>query len=216
MRPDGAAPTSLRRAAHRPQRPGRDGLCSIGRHPAGQHPLAEGPRVPAISGAVAGCGGSGGMAGRARLPGNLELARMTTPAPAAADPRRDANGRWLPGHGPGRQFGSKNKNSRAALVGVQSLAPEAIQKLRERMLEGDMAAIKLILEYTLPKGGRTVDLGSNDPNAITDAMVHGEVSPDEGVRMAQAIKTVGDAAEIKELKRQVEELELLISSLANR
>lgn len=141
---------------------------------------------------------------------------MTTPTPAAADPRRDAQGRWLPGMAPGRKPGSKNKVSQAALAGVQSFAQEAVIQLGERMRQGDMAAIRFILEYCLPRGGRTVDLGSNDPNAIMDAATSGEISPDEAARLAQAAKTVGDAAELKELKKQVEELELLITSMTKR
>jgi len=140
---------------------------------------------------------------------------MTT-TPAAADPRRDAQGRWLPGMAPGRKPGSKNKTGVAELRKVQSFASEAIAKLVERMRDGDMGAVRFILEYTLPRGGRTVDLGSNEPNAIMDAATSGEISPDEAARLAQAAKTVGDAAELKELKRQVEELELLITSMTKR
>ena len=125
---------------------------------------------------------------------------------------RAANGQFLPGFG-GRKLGSKNKTSKATLHAVQALSSEAVAKLGERMRDGDMNAIKLILEYTLPKGGRTIELDSNDPNAISDAAMMGEISPDEAARLAQSIKTAGDAAELRELKRQVEELELLVSSL---
>lgn len=129
-----------------------------------------------------------------------------------AQPERRPNGTFAPGFG-GRPKGSKNKISRDTLNAVQGLSSEAVFKLRERLQDGDMGAIRLILEYTLPKGGRTIDLGTNDPNAITDAAAHGEISPDEAARLAQAVKTVGDAAELQELKRQVEELELIISSI---
>jgi hypothetical protein len=128
---------------------------------------------------------------------------------------RRPDGTFAPGSG-GRQRGSKNKVSRDTLAAVQGLSSEAVSKLAERMRAGDMGAIRLILEYTLPKGGRTIDLETNDPNAIADAAAHGEISPDEAARLAQAVKTVGDAADLRELKRQVEELELLISSLAKR
>ena len=79
-----------------------------------------------------------------------------------------------------------------------------------------MGAIKLVLDYTLPRNGRTIELESSDPNALIDAAAMGEISPDEAARLAQAYKTAGDASEMKELKRQVEELELLIGSLTKR
>jgi hypothetical protein len=126
--------------------------------------------------------------------------------------RRAPDGKFLPGFG-GRKRGSRNRVSHNSLVAVQALSSEAVAQLAVRMRAGDMQAIRLILEYTLPRGGRTIELESNDPNAIIDAAAHGEISPDEAARLAQAVKTAGDAAELKELKRQVEELELLISSL---
>ncbi len=128
---------------------------------------------------------------------------------------RRPNGTFGPGN-PGRVRGSKNKVSLASLKAVQDLSSEAIAKLKERVTAGDMTAIKLVLEYTLPKGGRTVELDSSDPNAIIDAAVMGEISPDEAARLAQATKTASEAAELKDLKRQVEELELLITSLSKR
>ncbi|WP_103729573.1 hypothetical protein [Novosphingobium sp. HII-3] len=128
---------------------------------------------------------------------------------------RLANGTFAPGSG-GRPRGSKNKVSLTSLKAVQDLSSEAVAKLRERVTAGDMGAIKLVLEYTLPKGGRTVELDSTDPNAIIDAAAMGEISPDEAARLAQATKTASEAAELKDLKRQVEELELLITSLSKR
>jgi hypothetical protein len=127
-------------------------------------------------------------------------------------PTRDEHGRWLPGNG-GRKRGSKNKTSLATLKAVQDLSSEAVAQLKERLRAGDMGAIKLILSYTLPNGGRVIELDSTDPHAISDAAMMGEISPDEAARLAQAVKTSGDAAELRELKQQVDELEALIASM---
>lgn len=142
---------------------------------------------------------------------------MQAPVPVPPEYAKKPNGQFASGPGnPGRRRGSKNAISRNTLTSVQALASEAVAKLAERMRAGDMMAIRMILEATLPKGGRTIDLESNDPNAISDAAMMGEISPDEAARLAQAVKTSGDAAELNELKRQVEELELLITTLAKR
>ena len=134
------------------------------------------------------------------------------PLPLGWSPERSAKGTFLPGNG-GRPIGSKNKASRAALNAVQEMSSEAIDRLRDKMREGDMTAIRYILDYTLPRGGRTVELDSSDPNAIIDAAAHGIISPDEAARLAQSYKTAADAADLKEIKAQVDELELLISAL---
>ena len=137
---------------------------------------------------------------------------IITLPPSDAPPTRDDQGRFLPGCG-GRKRGSKNKTSKAILKAVQDLSPVAVEQLAIKMRLGDMSAIRLILEWTLPKGGRTIDLESNDPNAIADAAMMGEISPDEAARLSQAIKTAGDAADLKELKRQIDELETLMTAM---
>lgn len=130
---------------------------------------------------------------------------------------RGPDGKFLPGFG-GRKPGSKNKSPGIlALRSVEDLASETIGKLAEQMRAGNMAAIKLILDYTLPRGGRTIDLdGTMEPNELIAAATNGEISPDEFARMAQAWKSASDAADLRDLKHQVEQLELLVSSVTKR
>lgn len=129
-----------------------------------------------------------------------------------SDISRTPDGRFRPGFG-GRQKGSRNKISRSTLAGVQALSSEAVGQLAIKMREGDMTAIRYILDYTLPRGGRTIDLDTSQPNTLIDAATSGEISPDEFARIAQGWKTASDAADLKDLKHQVDQLELLISSL---
>lgn len=128
---------------------------------------------------------------------------------------RLSNGKWAPGNpGGGRKIGSTDAIPHTAQKAVHGLASEAIAKLAERVRNGDFAAIKYVLDCTLPRGGRTIDLGgSADPNVLIEAATTGFITPDEFARMAQAWKSVGDAADLKELKHQVEQLELLITGL---
>lgn len=129
------------------------------------------------------------------------------------NPQRDGAGRFKPGQG-GRPPGVRNKKPSGALAAIQSLSDEALIQLGQLVREKNFAAIRLVLEYTLPRGGRTVDLdGTADPNELIAAVTTGEISPDEFARIAQGWKTASDAADLKELKQQVEELELLISAL---
>lgn len=122
---------------------------------------------------------------------------------------RDTSGRFTGGNKITRA-GSKNRVSKDALSAVQSLASLAIANLRVRIEAGDMAAIRLCLEYTLPRGGRTIDLDTANPNAWADAMAEGEISVDEAARAAQALGKLAGVAEIQELQTRLDELETSI------
>lgn len=142
---------------------------------------------------------------------------LAATAPPAIPPegRDPATGRILPGHG-GRPRGSKNKRRAATLEtqeAIEALGPAAVEQVAVALRRCESWAVKLVLDRVLPAGGRTIELNSSDPNAIIDAAAHGHISPDEAARLAQASKTVADAAELKELKAQVEQLELLITAL---
>lgn len=125
-------------------------------------------------------------------------------------PQRDGTGRFLPGHG-GRPRNSKNKVSRDALAAVQGLSSLAIHHLQQRIEAGDMAAIRLTLEYTLPRHGRAIELDSDDPRAWTDALAHGEVSPAEAATAAQALSKLAEIADIQELRTRLDELEAVLT-----
>lgn len=126
-----------------------------------------------------------------------------------------SNGKFAPGNpGGGRRIGATDTISHSTQKAIHGLASEAVAKLAERIRQGDWSAIKFVLDSTLPRGGRCVDLGgSADPNVLIEAATTGQISPDEFARLAQAWKSAGDAADLKDLKHQVEQLELLITSL---
>ena len=141
--------------------------------------------------------------------GQGDLVMSETPPIIPVDQRsaaRDQLGRFGPGN-PGRTPGSKNAVSRAALTAVQNLSSLAVMKLRERIDAGDMQAIRLCLEFTLPRGGRTIDLDTANPMAWADAMAEGEISPTEAATAAQALVRLSEVAEIEELRRRIDELE---------
>ena len=126
---------------------------------------------------------------------------------------RDARGRIKPGFG-GRARGSKNKASREAVAAVQELAPKAIESLKVLLAQHNFAAVKYVLDTTLPRDGRPIDLdATTNPHDLMEAVTSGEISPSEFARISQGFKTALDAVELKELKSQVDELELLIAAL---
>ncbi|MEP3143318.1 hypothetical protein [Qipengyuania citrea] len=122
-------------------------------------------------------------------------------------------GRFKPGQG-GRPPGVRNKKPSGALAAIQSLSDEALAQLAALVREKNFAAIRLVLEYTLPRGGRTVDLdGTADPNELIASVTSGEISPDEFARIAQGWKTAAEAADLADIKAQIAELETLVSAM---
>lgn len=148
------------------------------------------------------------------LPLSRDVGLIVMATNLTLDSGRAPDGRFLPGTG-GRKKGSRNKSpGLSTLIAVNGLASEAVSFLGEQMRAGNMAAIKLILDYTLPRGGRPIDLdGTMEPNELIEAATSGEISPDEFARLAQGWKTAAEASDVKELSHKVEELELLITSL---
>lgn len=136
--------------------------------------------------------------------GIIMSASQNTPTLWAPERRND--GTFAPGHG-GRPRNTKNKVSRDALAAVQSLSSLAVMRLRERIEAGDMAAIKLCLEYTLPRGGRAIELDTTNPSEWADALAHGEVSPAEAATASQALAKLTEIAELDELRKRIDELE---------
>ena len=77
-----------------------------------------------------------------------------------------------------------------------------------------MACDQYVLDFVLPKDGRTIDMGGiNDPQKLIEAATSGVINPTEFAKMAVAMKAVLDASELRELKSQVDELEALIGAL---
>jgi hypothetical protein len=133
------------------------------------------------------------------------------PVDHRSDSGRDGNGRFASTPGNiGRPRGTRNKVSRNALAGVQALAPSAIAKLANLIEAGEMQAIKLVLEYTLPRGGRALELDASDPDAVTNAIVDGDISPDEGDRVASAFGKLAGLRDLETLRQRLDELEAAV------
>lgn len=122
---------------------------------------------------------------------------------------RDALGRFGPGNG-GRMPGSRNKVSSAAMQAIKDMSSEALSALRARIQAGDMQAIAFCLDRILPKG-RTVELFSTDPLAISDAVANGDLTTAEAKDLAAALAKLRDLAELDDLKTRIDELERAVA-----
>ena len=125
---------------------------------------------------------------------------------------RKTNGQFG-ANNPGRRIGSENKAAKQRVGEVQALWPKARAQLEARVEAGDMTAIKLVCDYCLPRGGRPIDLESIHPNAAIEAAMLGDISPDEFARLSQGLKTAMDASNIDDIRKSLDELELLVASM---
>tara|TARA_R110000772_G_scaffold22737_6_gene61300 strand:+ start:552 stop:1031 length:480 start_codon:yes stop_codon:yes gene_type:complete len=124
---------------------------------------------------------------------------------------RDATGRFVPGHSIGRPKGSKSAFNKQVLAALGDLTSQAMAVLKERLNQNDLKAATFVLARFLPEH-RLTDVGSVDPTAWADAMATGEITVSEAGKAAQALKTISDAGEVKELRARLDEIETLITA----
>lgn len=124
---------------------------------------------------------------------------------------RDATGRFVPGHSIGRPKGSKSAFNKQVLTALGDLTSQAMAVLKQRLNDNDLKAATFILQRFLPEH-RLTDVGSTDPTAWADAMADGSITVSEAGKAAQALKTIADAGEVKELRARLDEIESLITA----
>ena len=134
------------------------------------------------------------------------------PVPHIKPEDRDASGRFKAGSA-GRKAGALGR-SKAIIDGVEALGPDALAVLGTMVRQGVWPAVKLVLDYCLPKDGRPIDLGGkSDPHDLIEAATTGIINPTEFAKLAVGFKSALDAAELQTLKNQVDELEALVKAL---
>jgi hypothetical protein len=121
--------------------------------------------------------------------------------------RDDSNGRWL--RGPGRKFGSRNKQSAELMKTVRAMGPRAVEKLATALDADQQWAILLILKYCLPSS-RTIEMEGADPEDIRHGVIAGDLSPDEAKSIATAMEKLKGIQDLDDLRARLSELEKLL------
>jgi len=117
----------------------------------------------------------------------------------------------------GRPQGSRNRATRLRESLWDDL-PELIEKTRQLAKEGDMVAMRLLLERTLPavKGSTaTVELPelemaittTEKADAVVAAIGRGDIAPEIGSTLLTALGTLSKIREVDDLTRRLEVLE---------
>jgi hypothetical protein len=99
---------------------------------------------------------------------------------------------------------------------LQTLAPEIFERLAEKVEEGDMGAIKLVMDrilpslrptaqqITLPNSGESL---FQKADSVFSATVNGEVSADVSSQLITALAGMARIKEITELEQRIASLE---------
>jgi hypothetical protein len=126
-------------------------------------------------------------------------AQPESPAPAAAAAGRDGKGRFARGnkYGPGNPFARQTAALRSALL--RQLTEEQIEKvaalLLQKALEGDLAAIRLVLLYAIGKPTPAVNPDDLDRQELEYHRAD-RVSPEEMERLTAALMPLAMANEL--------------------
>ncbi len=146
----------------------------------------------------------------------------TQPTENLQEQGRTPKGRFAKGFAQnptGRKLGSRNKATQAALSLMEGQLEQITQTLIDAALDGDMTAIRLILERLVPPCKEKAFPQINLPPvtdarslpkltaAILGAVADGRITPGEGQALAALANTHAKNLELAELEQRIAALE---------
>lgn len=128
-------------------------------------------------------------------------------------PERSARGQFKPGHS--GNPGGRSGQTQAIRAKLTEGAEAVTKKVMAAAKKGDMQACRLILERLVPPIKATYEPVLFDPDesdlpsaakSILRAIASGELPPDQGRHLIEALSSVAKVIEVEELQKAVEEL----------
>lgn len=150
------------------------------------------------------------------------MKKTTQPTENLQEQGRTPKGRFAKGFAQnptGRKAGSRNKATQAALSLMEGQLEQITQTLIDAALDGDMTAIRLILERLVPPCKEKALPQLNLPPvtdaaslpkltaAILGAVADGRITPGEGQSLAALANTHAKNLELAELEQRIAALE---------
>ena len=126
------------------------------------------------------------------------------------------------GNPAGRPKGIKDKRHRFNEA-IESMIPEVLESVFQKAIAGDMTAAKMLLDRSLPTKRpeqERVQISIKENTALNardvlQGVFAGEVSPDVGVSLLNAITGALKAVEVEDLAKRIEVLESKKNEPAN-
>jgi hypothetical protein len=131
---------------------------------------------------------------------------------------RKPRGRPFKPGNPGRPAGSKNKTTRMAEQLLDGQAEQLVQKLVELALDGNVAALRMVLDRVCPpRKGQPVDIVMPPINSSQDvfpaiasvwtAIRDGQLTPEEASALSIVIDRSIHAIELQDIAKRIAALE---------
>ena len=126
------------------------------------------------------------------------------------------------GNPAGRPKGIKDKRHRFN-ESIESMIPEVLESVFQKAIAGDMTAAKMLLDRSLPTKRpeqERVQISIKENTALNardvlQGVFAGEMSPDVGASLLNAITGVLKAVEVEDLAKRIEALESKKNEPAN-
>ena len=120
----------------------------------------------------------------------------------------------ISGNPSGRPKGIKDRRT-VYTETIEAMVPELLDALKKRALNGDIAAIKLMLDRVLPalKPASTpftfesAEGLSNQANSVLNQVMNAEIPPEVGMSAISVIQGVARVVEFDDLLKRIEMLE---------
>jgi hypothetical protein len=126
------------------------------------------------------------------------------------------------GNPAGRPKGIKDKRHRFNEA-IESMIPEVLESVFQKAVAGDMTAAKMLLDRSLPtkrpeQERAQISIKENtalNAREVLKSVFAGEMSPDVGASLLNAITSVLKAVEVEDLAKRIEALESKKNEPAN-
>lgn len=121
---------------------------------------------------------------------------------------RNPDGTWASGN-PGRKPGSKNKFAATTMEQIKGLKDDAIASLAVQVKNGNMDAVRFILERIVGRN-RTIELDGGSPADVTNALIDGDISAEEAKAIATVVEKLRRVQDMDDLTERLDAVEKLL------
>lgn len=123
-----------------------------------------------------------------------------------ADDHRNKDGTFREGHPGYKQKGARSKLSKRAFEFISANFDAIVLKMISKALDGETDAGKLLLSVALPKDQPLEFANGLTPDDLIEEIKAGNVTPDEGKKLAATLKSLTEISKLPEIVERLEKL----------
>jgi hypothetical protein len=127
-----------------------------------------------------------------------------------AEPWRKPDGKFGPGN-PGKPKGARGRAGKAEIDRLRARSEKVWAVIDQRLAENCVKTALFLASRMLPDV-RSIELDSVQPEDVAEAIAAGEITVSEAAKLANAVKTLKDAAAVDEMRARLDEIEALLAA----